>query len=88
MFVIYSIVWMACDAIFLRPLFVLFSHLRWFPNPETSAGMAEVAIATALGITAGATVGPMIAFAFSTRIWSWVATAALIFTSSVVASAN
>ena len=86
MFVIYSIVWMACDAIFLRPLFVLFSHLRWFPNPETRAGMAEVAIATALGITAGATVGPMIAF--STRIWSWVATAALIFTSSVVASAN
>ena len=88
MFVIYSIVWMACDAIFLRPLFVLFSHLRWFPNPETRAGMAEVAIATALGITTGATVGPMIAFAFSTRIWSWVATAALIFTSSVVASAN
>ena len=33
MFVIYSIVWMACDAIFLRPLFVLFSNLRWFPNP-------------------------------------------------------
>ena len=88
MFVIYSIVWMACDAIFLRPLFVLFSHLRWFPNPETRAGIAEVAIATALGITAGATVGPMIAFALSTRIWSWIATAALIFTSSVVASAN
>lgn len=88
MFVIYSIVWMACDAIFLRPLFVLFSHLRWFPNPVTRAGMAEFAIATALGITAGATVGPMIAFAFSTRIWSWVATAALIFTSSVVASAH
>ena len=88
MFVLYSIVWMACDAIFLGPVFALFSHLRWFPNPETRAGMAEVAIATALGITAGATVGPMIAFAFSKRIWSWVATAALIFTSSFVASAN
>ena len=88
MFVLYSIAWMVCDAIFLRPVFILFSHLRWFPNPETRYGMSEVAIATALGITAGATVGPMIAFAFSTRIWSWVATAALIFTSSVVASAR
>ena len=88
MFVIYSIVWMACDAIFIRPVFALFSHLRWFPNPETRHGMSEVAIAAALGITAGATVGPMIAVAFSTRIWSWVATAALIFTSSVVASAR
>ena len=87
MFIIYSLIWMACDRVFLEPVFKLFSHLGWFKNQNIRAGMSEVTIATALGITAGATVGPFLGIALSTNPWSWVATAALIFSSFIVSSA-
>lgn len=86
MFIIYSLVWMACDLVFLEPVFRLFTHLGWFQYQKTRAGMSEVAIATCLGVIAGATVGPFIGVAFSKNPWSWVATASLIFTSFIISS--
>ena len=85
MFIIYSLVWMACDAIFMKPVAILLHRLGVSRNVETCCGLAEVSIGIGLGSIAGLVLGaPMIAFAFSNRLWSWVATAGLIISSIVV----
>jgi len=88
MFIIYSLVWMACDRIFLEPIYKWFTANGWFKSDRTRVGMAEVSIAVTLGAIAGATVGPFIAVSLTTNIWSWVATAALIFTSIIVSGSS
>jgi len=87
MFILYSLVWMACDAIFLKPVFDLFTSMGICSQSyKARAGLSECFIAICLGSIAGFWVGPMIAFSFTTRVWSWVATAALIGTSCLVFS--
>lgn len=77
---------MACDSVFLKPVAQLMHSVGVSRNADTCFGLAEVTIGVCLGTIAGLVLGgPMIAIAFSTRIWSWVATAGLII-SSIISS--